>query len=320
MRGHEELDVWVYRPWRRDPVGAMLVLPGLHFLGPADVRFDRFLAKLAHAGITAYCPLLPEFRRLAVGPTLVDDALATLDMVTAREGRVGVFSISFGSFPAIHCAAERPDVVRGLTLFGGYASFEDAIRFSLEGNPDRPHDPLNRPVVFINLVDHLPDLPEDRAPLRAAWVSYVRRTWGRPWMKEEANWRPISDEIAARVPSEFLAAFEAGTGAGPGGAEMIERALETGHETLLHLDPVDAAAKVRCPVAVVHGRDDDVIPHDHAQMLADAMSQTRARVLLTGLYGHTASGVVDLGALSGELEAMGGILEAIADCAMEERR
>jgi len=130
-----------------------------------------------------------------------------------------VFSISFGSYPAIHCLARRPGRVRAGVLFGGYASFEDAIRFSLEGNEGRPHDPLNRPVVFLNLLDHLPEVPADRSPLRAAWREYVRRTWGRPWMKEEAHWRPISDDVASRVPAPYREMFEMGTGAAPGGGE-----------------------------------------------------------------------------------------------------
>lgn len=316
VQGNEPLDMWCYRPLAEDPSGALLVMPGLHYLGPADPRFDRFLAVLANAGIAAYCPFLPEFRRLSVGPSLVDDALASLDLVTAREGPVGVFSISFGSYPAIHLAARRPEQVRALTLFGGYARFEDVIRFSLVGHPDHPHDPLNRPVVFLNLLEHLPDLPDDREPLRRAWVRYVRRTWGKPWMKQPEHWRPVSDEIAERVPEVFRRAFEQGTGAAEGGEELAMAGLERGRETLTHLDVMETCAAVRCPVNLVHGRDDDVIPHSQSALLEQAMApEVPTRLLLTGLYGHTAAGMVDPSALGQELRAMVGILEAIADSA-----
>ncbi len=317
VTGREPLRMWRYRPRGHAPAGALLVIPGLHFLGPADPRLDRFLAVLADSGVDVFAPFLPEFRRLSVGPSLVDDALAALDAARAEHPRLGVFSISFGSYPAIHCAIRRPDAVRALTLFGGYASFEDAIRFSLEGNVDRAHDPLNRPVVFLNLLDHLPGLPADRAPLREAWMTYVRLTWGRPWMKERAHWSEVSARVAATLPEPYRPMFRVGTGAAEGGHEAVEAALATGRESLSHLDLTAPCAAVRCPTTIVHGRDDDVIPHTHATMLAEALPPAaQPRVLLTGLYGHTAAGAVDLSAIRGELASMIGILEAIADGAM----
>ncbi|HBQ18076.1 MAG TPA: hypothetical protein DEF51_45460, partial [Myxococcales bacterium] len=71
MRGSERFHGWLYLPRRTR--GALLLVPGLHYLGPADARLDRFLAILADAGILAFCPFLPEFRRLRVGPSLVPD-------------------------------------------------------------------------------------------------------------------------------------------------------------------------------------------------------------------------------------------------------
>src|SRR5687768_16804695 len=67
----DRFDAWVYRP--REPKGAMLLVPGLHYLGPADPRLDRFLSILADAGALVLCPFLPEFRALRVGPSLVHD-------------------------------------------------------------------------------------------------------------------------------------------------------------------------------------------------------------------------------------------------------
>jgi hypothetical protein len=133
IRPERPLDAWVYRP-RTRPRGALLVVPGLHYLGPADPRLDRFLAILADAGLLVMCPFLPEFRRLHVGPSLVPDTAAAFDALCALPEmprvRPGVFSISFGSYPAIELAASsaRGDRVGQLILFGGYASFEDAVR------------------------------------------------------------------------------------------------------------------------------------------------------------------------------------------------
>lgn len=325
VQGPTPLEAWVYR---RDapPQGALLVVPGLHYLGPADPRLDRFLAILADAGLLVMCPFLPEFRRLTVGPSLVEDTVAAFTALRALPDlppgiRPGAASISFGSYPAIHLATDE-DGPGALVLFGGYASFEDVIRFSLEGNPDRPHDPLNRPVVFLNLLPHLPEPPDDPDELRDALVTYTRRTWGKPENKERARWEPVARELASRMRDpKARSLFLVATGAEPGGAELATAALELGHEALSHLDPQGALSRVRCPVAIVHGRDDDVIPHTHAQMLFDALKdRVPTRLLLTGMYAHTGHGVVDPRALSAELEAMVGILGAFVDAGTHPAR
>src|SRR5687768_16794399 len=92
-------DAWVYRP-RVEPDGAMLLVPGLHYLGPADRRLDRFLSILADAGALVLCPFLPEFRALRVGPSLPSDCARAFDTLLAlpdvpRGAKAGVFSISF---------------------------------------------------------------------------------------------------------------------------------------------------------------------------------------------------------------------------------
>lgn len=317
-------DAWVYRP-RRRPLGSLLVVPGLHYLGPADPRLDRFLAILADAGILVLAPFLPEFRRLRVGPSLASDAATAFEALAALPerppGPPGVFSISFGSYPALELAgsARHRDRVGALVLFGGYASFEDAIRFSLEGDPERPHDPLNRPVVFLNLLEHLPDAPRDPEALRRAWITYVRRTWGRAPLKDRRRWEPIARRMARRLPEDARRLFLIGTGAEPGGATLVARALETAHAELSHLDPLPACARVRCPVTIVHGRDDDVIPFTHAERLAAALPpEVPTRVLLTGLYAHTHHGAPRPGELLEEARTLAGILGAVVDAASAE--
>lgn len=296
------------------------MVPGLHYLGPADPRLDRFLAILADAGLLVLCPFLPDFRELRLSPSLVADTVAAFDALSAIPDRPavrpGIFSVSFGSYPAIELAASiaHRDQVGALTLFGGFASFQDVARFSLEGDPQIPQDPLNRPVVFLNLLDHLPDPPRDVTALRKAWISYVRRTWGRPEMKERARWEPLARSIAARLPGDARELFLVGTGALPGRAKVLSRALEAAAEGLSHLNPLRACPRIRCPVTIVHGREDDVIPHVHASMLADAMpADTPTRLLLTGLYAHTGRGMPDPRALIDEVRIMGRILEAIVD-------
>jgi len=259
------------------------------------------------------CPFLPEFRRARVGPELVPDSLAAWDgflsLPDLPHARPGVFSISFGSYPAVHVAARRD--VGALTIFGGFESFEEAIRFSLEGDPDQPHDPLNRPVVFINLLEYLPDCPEPRAELGEAWLSYIRRTWGKHSMRYEGGWLEVAERMSAQLPERMRPMFEMGVGIRDGGMEVITEALVEGHSSLLHLDPGPIAPEVSCPVTIVHGRDDDVIPYTQAERLHELFEGSALH--LTGLYAHTGSSMVGPRALRDELRAMMGIVGAMTD-------
>lgn len=322
LGGARAFDAWLYEPPSL-PIGALLVVPGLHYLGPADPRLDRFLAILAEAGVRVLCPFIRELRALRVGRSAVRDAQLAFDALAAIPpySRPGVLSISFGSYPAIHLASspEHADRVGALLIFGGYASFEDVIRFSLEGDPGRPHDPLNRPAVFLNLLPYLDDLPVDPEPLRCAWLTFIRRTWGRPAMKRPEAFEPVARSLAERLPSDARDLFLVGVGVAPGGPERIRAALGRGRGSLAHLDPREVCGAIRAPVTLVHGRDDDVIPYTQSILLARAMPPS-PRLLLTGLFAHTGHGAPSPRELSAEVRAMTEILAALIDTARAPTR
>jgi pimeloyl-ACP methyl ester carboxylesterase len=311
-----------YEPERGRVWGSLLLVPGLHFAGPDDPRMDRFAAILAHAGILVCAPFLPDFSALGVSPALMRDterAFATLLADNARPpGRAGVFSISFGSLPALRLASSPYAAhVGGLVVFGGYADFEDAMRFCLEGEQGQPHDPLNRPVVFINLHPFLEEMPADPVPLLEAWRAYVRATWGEARNKEPERFVPIAEKIAATLPPADRPLFLEGCGVGEGGIARCRAALAGTGRAFEYLDPRPHLGSLRGPVHIVHGRDDDVIPFSHAALLRDALPPgIEAHTWITGLVSHTES--TGLGALATqapaairELRTMVGILRAI---------
>ena len=297
--GDEPFEAWVYRP-RGRVRGAYLIAPGLHYAGPADPRMDRFCAVLAASGILVLAPFLPDYTSLRVTARTADDLGRAFDALWAHPARPpgvrpGVFSISFGSLLAARLAgALRPDQVGALVLFGGYADWDATIRYCLTGELDgRPHgvrDPLNQPVVFINLIDPvLADVgleAENPAPVLAAWRRYVEATWGRVEMKRDGRHVAVARAMAAEVPPRLRELFLIGCGAEPGGYAMVQRALS--RQAPAFLDPRPHLARVRCPVYLVHGIDDDVIPYPQSARLAEALpAHVASEVHLTGLYGHT---------------------------------
>jgi pimeloyl-ACP methyl ester carboxylesterase len=303
---------WVFSP-PRQPIGSYLVAPGLHFEGPADPRMRRFCAVLAAAGFEVLAPFLPDFLALEVAESAMGDLDAAFEHLRRRSPhRPGVFSISFGSLPALRLAASpaRRDQISHLICFGGYADLDRTLTFCLGDQPGAPRDPLNQPAVFINLLDHLDGVPADRAELVAGWMRYLRATWGRPEMKAPDRYQPVARSIAAELPSEVRELFLVGCGVEPGALDRCRAALvrRAGCE---HLDPRPHLKAIRCPVTLVHGRDDDVIPHRESLELARAMPEgAEVEVLITGLYDHTRS-VPRLGSLAREGATMLRVLGAM---------
>ncbi len=316
----ETFDAWVYQPRRGAVRGALLLLPGLHYLGPADPRLDRFNRVLAASGVLVLSPFLPSFARLHVNEALGADALAAYDVLTtlpAASGlRPGVFSISTGSMPASRVCAARD--TGGWVVFGGYHDFAACVRFSLtSGGGVVPADPLNRPVVYLNLLPFMPDTPADTAPLERAMRRYVEQTWGRAEMKLNGQWRTVSDRVEQELSGPARAIFRRATGADDPTGEVGLRALAASGDTFECMDPSPFIARFQGASVVVHGRDDDVVPISEAHALHASLSAAGGdcRLYLTGMYGHTGSSRFALGDAGRELRSMLGIVDGIARCA-----
>lgn len=314
-----ELSAYVYRP-RGEPLGHYVVVPGLHFDGPDDVRLDRFCRVLSHAGFEVVAPFVPAYVDLRVAPTAPDDVEQVVRAVARRiapDERVTLFSISFGSWPALEVAARLPEHVDAVVTFGGYADFESSVRFAVDGvmrSPDgdfpMKRDPLNVPALFLNVLPFIDDAGDPR-PLERAWREMAYRTWGRMELKAPGRLAPIAREVAEDVPPAQRELFLIGCGVVPGAEALVTRALERARDALAFASPRAACERVRTPVVICHGRDDDVIPWGEAPKLERALcDHVPVRLLLTGLYGHTGSQRPSASALAKEART----LLAIARC------
>ena len=284
-------EAWLYRP--RRPTGAYLVAPGLHYEGPADPRMDRFCRVLAQAGHLVLAPFLPDYADLMVRESVIADlghafdALLDLPLPVRRPG---VFSISFGSLPALRLAADpaRRDRVGGLVVFGGFADFGAAIRHCLGVGPaDTPRDPLNQPVVLMNLLEDLDSVPADTEAVVKGWRAFVEATWGRPEMKSPDRFLPVAETLGHHLQGDARRLYRIGVGLDPGIWPLCEPALTRRVARAPYLDPRPWLHAVECPVHVVHGLDDDVMPPDQLPALEAALPRGRTNTYLTGLYGHT---------------------------------
>jgi pimeloyl-ACP methyl ester carboxylesterase len=272
-----------------------LIAPGLHYAGPDDPRMDRFCRILAAAGHMVIAPFVRDYLALVPCARAIEDFRNVYDACEQPT----IFSISFGSLLAFAVAAER-DVGR-LVIFGGYADFHETMKYCLTG-PGR--DPLNQPVVIMNLLDYIEHSHRDE--LVGAWRRYVERTWGRPEMKARERYEAVAREIEPSVPAIARELFMAGIL--PGAWSLAGPALAQFDASAL--DPRPYLKNVRAEVDLVHGAADDVIPFQQSHALAALLPH--ARVHITGMYGHTGASGARLAALPRELATMYRVLRVLA--------
>ncbi len=292
-----------------------LIAPGLHYAGPDDPRLDRFCRILARAGHHVIAPFIPSYLALTPNARAIEDfqrVFAARARWTSRKPIV--FSVSFGSLLAFALAANHADELDGLVIFGGYAEFHATLEFCLTARVasgrEATRDPLNQPVVLMNLLAHLEPPCVDPAAVSAAWRRYVERTWGRPEMKARERFTAIADELAPDVAEEIRELFHIGIGSRPGAVELAMPALTRFDGSAL--DPSPYLAQIRGRVDLVHGTDDDVIPYEQSQVLAAKLVNADVRLHITGMYGHTGSQAPRLSAAAKEMLTMLRVLRVLA--------
>lgn len=314
----EGMRIRIYHPHSRAARATMLIAPGLHYAAADDPRMDRFCRVLTTAGHRVVVPYLPDFLALVPTDRAKRDFLRAFDALPRWTGPGGrrplVFSISFGSLLAFSLAAERGGAIERLIIFGGYADLRETLRFALTGEvPGRraaAHDPLNLPVVLMNLLDHVDPPVPDREALVAGWRRYVERTWGRAELKLDRRFAAVAEELAPSVPSSVRELFLVGTGARPGATALALPALAK--LDAAPLDPSPYLPRITGRVDLIHGVDDDVIPFEHAHALAAGLAHADVRVHLTGMYGHTGASRPPLGAAARELVTLVRVLRLLA--------
>lgn len=317
-RATATIRVRLYRPHGMKPGderATYLMAHGLHFQGPDDIRMDRFCRILAAAGHLVIAPFIPSYLALLPRRAAIEEFERVFD---ARKRwttkKPVVFSISFGSLLAFALAAKHQGEIDGLVIFGGYADFHETMTFCLTGKVlsgrETKRDPLNQPVVLMNLLADMKPPCADPVAVSKAWRAYVERTWGRPEMKARERFSAIADELAPGVPENVRELFHIGIGTRPGATELAMDALTRFDGA--QLDPMPHVARVKGRVDLVHGTDDDVIPFEHSHDLAKKLVAADARVHITGLYGHTGAQTPRLSALAEELATMVRVLRVFA--------
>ena len=301
-----------YQPAR--PTGRpVLLLPGVHASGidePRLVGFARELASTGHPIVTAE---LPDFTRYSITPRstdMIEDAASWLARQPglAADGRIGVMGISFAgglSLVAAGRAALRGRIAFVLSL-GGHGDLPRTLHYlatgvQADGVHRPPHD-YGVAIILLGAADRV--VPPAQAPaLRGAILSFLEATRldlvdKAESSREFARARALAGTLPE--PSRTLMSFVNDREVARLGPILAPHFGALGGDPAL--SPARAAAP-DCPVYLLHGADDNVIPAIESALLAGTLRERGVPVtfLATPLLTHAE---VDRGAAASSAWAL----------------
>lgn len=256
------------------PVGVanppgLVLLHGVHRLGIAEPRLVKFAKTLAAAGVAVLTPELRELADYHIDPASLETIGAAVHALRGRLERsrpVGVMGMSFAGGLALVAAADprfAPDV-GFVVAVGAHHDLGRVLRFFATSSIDRPdgtheamsaHDYGPLVVVYSYVEDFFPqdDVLEARAALRS-WL-WEDRDAARA---HATNLSPPSRAKLEALFAHDVSAF----------AHELLAEIERRHASLASVSPSAHLANVRCPVFLLHGASDSVIPASETAWLA----------------------------------------------------
>jgi dienelactone hydrolase len=261
---------------------------------PRLVQFARDIASMGRIVVTAE---LPDLKRYSITPRttdMIEDAGAWLAMSSgfAPEGRIGLMGISFAGGLSI-VAASRPSLssrVAFVLSFGGHGDLPRTLRYLCtghlrDGTNRAPHD-YGIAIILLGVADRM--VPPDQAqPLREAILAFLHASHVDMWDKAQAQAefeqvRRMAESLGE--PARTLMQYVNDRNVARLGPLLLPHAAHLGNDDALSPD----RSTPRCPVYLLHGTDDNVIPAEESQLLAETLRSRGVDVtqLATPLITH----------------------------------
>jgi dienelactone hydrolase len=292
------LSARAYQPLHEHGRGILLV-PGVHAAGIDEPRLVGFAQDLAGTGHPVLTVELPDLAHYAITPRttdmIEDAALWMLQRPEYRghDGRIGMMGISFGGGLTL-VAAGRPALMNNVAFamsFGGHADLPRTLRYLCTGvQPDgtlRPPHDYGLAIVLLGVADKV--VPPDQAqPLRDAVLSFLEASRLDMVDKEKAAaefTRAKSLEAALPEPAHTYMDYVNARDVKKLGPVLLPFLAERGGDP--SLSPARSAPP-RCPVFLLHGTDDNVVPAIESSLLAQDLRAKGVTVhlLATPLITH----------------------------------
>lgn len=274
----------LYTPERRSNAPAIVMVPGIHYLGMDEPRLMAFAHAMAACGLQVLTPELPGSREYRIQPAEIQAIGNSVEWLYRKTGhRAGLMGVSFSGGLALMAAAEAP--------YSNHVSFVFSVG---------AHDDLFRVATFyVTGADPLPDgdvervTPNDYGPLV---LEYERPEDYAP----PADVAAIQAALRARLRHDPAREKQLVTNFTDAQKAEYARMIDLQRQTLAiansnqkhaaemaAVSPHGHLAGLHVPVYVLHGRGDNLIPFAEAEWLAQDLPRgTSADILVSPLVAH----------------------------------
>lgn len=304
--GDERLPATLLRPRSEPASAAWIALHGVTRPGRRHTALLRFARALAASGAEVLLPEIREWMELRLAPErTVPVTRACVDHFERRGAvgdRPGLVGFSFGAPQALRAAADPALRHRlgGVVGFGAYFDLERTFRFQLTGEHELggererlDPDPYGRWIIAAN---YLTDVSEHRQATDVAHAlrRLAEEAGDRQISADDPALQPLRRDLRCRIPPARRSLFDLFAPT-PGHDrdeaqldELARRVAKAARRAAPELDVRRHLDRVACPVELIHGRDDRLIPYSETLRLRDAFADDApVNVLITGLFSHS---------------------------------
>ncbi|MBI4446833.1 MAG: alpha/beta hydrolase [Acidobacteria bacterium] len=274
----------VYSKRNSNSGSAVVLVPGLTALGVEHPRFVAFAQALAELDYIVLTPDIEDFRNFRLRP----DALREVsywyhELKVFGDGRIkeaGIIGISVAGTIGLAAAAlpEIRDEISFVVAIGAYDNLDRCNRYwftaknSLQRHGDYPVLRYGKWISMLTAIDLLAQ-PQDRAIM-----THVLR---------ELLLKGKKPSLPSGLSPEAQRWYYLATGENSSDPELVTQIHDHLASSFKLLSPGEHLQHVRCPVYLVHGTTDELIPSGETMELQARLTSAETRVLLTPFLTHT---------------------------------
>lgn len=266
--------------------GLIISLTGFSMSGYQDKRIAAVNHAFAKMGYRVITPQIQTIDNLLIHPTGIDEMKAVIQGISSdlslnpNQFRSAVFAPSFTAGIAALAIAELPiNTVSSLCVVGSFCNFETTISFALTN--EKNLDDYGMHILMKNFLKY----EDENNPQLEALIQTALEDNGLrrqvpllPTLLEQTDNATVELYKKLRNNADFR-------------KEMIMRAWTKIPDFSIWRDRLDVskhAHKISCPVSIIHGKDDVVIPSSESILLHSLLQPHNPKVHLeiTNLLDH----------------------------------
>jgi pimeloyl-ACP methyl ester carboxylesterase len=267
----------LYTPAKQEK-GLIITLTGFAINGYRDKRMVVVNNAFKKMGYRVITPQIKTIDALLIDPLGVDEVKDAIKCIVAdpklnpNKFRPAVFAPSFTAGIAAIAIAELPEnTISSLCLLGGFSDFESTIEFAVSN--EKNEDDYGMHILMKNFLKYeIGNNPKLEEIIITA-------------LEDNGLKRPIPllPSLLALANPATIDLYTMLRNNAPYRREMILSALnKTPNATIWknRLDLLRHAHKITCPITIIHGKDDNVIPSSQSVLLHSLLKGNKQQVHL----------------------------------------